>query len=213
MSAYTPGGWQHEPLRLIIRRVQIPASELSRNPRSRRRRTVLKGQLKLALGGRREYVYGYSFILSDRLGDAAEVELEHRQRAQIEERIKDAKLGCALHHLPMQSARGNRAWQTAAVIATNLASMLSAEAAAANHQALSELAANALEEEDLIRPAAQRVARHNSPLLRRWLIDLPGRLVKGGRRIYLRLAASRGWKPVFWATYHRLRLLSPPTPA
>lgn len=211
--AYTPGGWQHEPLRLIIRRVQIPALELSRNPRSRRRRTVPKGQLKLALDGRREYVYGYSFILSDRLGDAVEIELEHRQRAQIEERIKDAKLGCALRHLPMQSARGNRAWQTAAVIATNLISMLSAEAAAANHQALIELAASAQDEEDLIRPTAQRVARHNSPFLRRWLIDVPGRLVKGGRRIHLRLASSMGWKPVFWATYHRLCLLSPPTPA
>ncbi len=214
--AYTPGGWKHEPLRLLIRRVRIPASELSQNPRSRRRRTVPKGQLKLALGGRREYVYGYSFILTDRIGDAAEIELEHRQRAQIEERIKDAKLSCALRHLPMQNARGNRGWQTAAVIATNLVSMLSAQAAAVNHQALLEQAALAEEEADLVRPphhSGHKVARHNSGLLRRWLIDIPARLIKGGRQLRLRFGRGMTWKAAFWATYGWLRLLSPPTAA
>jgi hypothetical protein len=205
---YRPSGWKHETLRLIIRRTKIPASELSQSPRSRRRRTVPKGQLRLALRGRREYVYGYSFVLTDRLGDAAEIELEHRQRAQIEERVKDVKLGCGLRHLPLFSARANRGWQTAAVIATNLASMLSAEVAAANHRVLAELAEDAEEQGDLARPPARRVARHNSPLLRRWLIDVPGRLVRGGRRLYLRLAAGMTWRPVFWATYHRLRLLT-----
>ena len=213
---YRPGFWKHEPLRLIIRRVRIPASELSQNPRSRRRRTVAKGQLRLALAGRREYVYGYSFILTDRIGDAAEIELDHRQRAQIEERVKDVKLGCALRHLPMQSLRGNRAWQTAAVIATNLASLLSAQAAFVNREALMEQAAQAEEETDLARPAHHaggKVARHNTGLLRRWLIDVPARLIKGGRQLHLRFARGMTWKSTFWATYCRLRLLSPPTVA
>ncbi|MGH7698580.1 MAG: IS1380 family transposase [Candidatus Dormibacteria bacterium] len=213
---YRPGFWKQEPLRLIIRRVRIPASELSQNPRNRRRRTVAKGQLRLALADRREYVYGYSFMLTDRSGDAAEIELEHRQRAQIEERIKDVKLGCALRHLPMRSARGNRAWQTAAVLATNLASMLSTQAATVNHEALVEQAAQAEDEADLVRPAHHqggKVARHNSGLLRRWLIDIPARLIKGGRQLRLRFSRGMTWKSTFWATYSRLRLLSPPLPA
>jgi hypothetical protein len=152
--AYTPGGWKQEALRLLIRRVRISAQELSRNPRSRRRRTIPRGQLQLALSGRREHVYAYSFILTDRLGDAAEIELEHRQRAHIEERIKDAKNGCGLHHLPMRSASANRSWQTASIIATNLLSMISAVQAQENQRALVQLAAQAEEEEDLIRPPA-----------------------------------------------------------
>lgn len=213
---YTPKGWKQETLRLLIRRVRIPADELSHNPRARRRRTIPKGPLRLALAGRKEYVYGYSFILTDRLGEAAEIELDHRQRAHIEERIKDLKLGCALRHLPMHSARGNRAWQTAAVIATNLMAMLSAQAAAVNHEALMEQVAAAVDESDLVRHAYHsggRVARHNSSLLRRWLIDIPARLIRGGRQLRLRFSPSMSWKAAFWATYERLRLLSPPTAA
>ncbi|TMC05999.1 MAG: hypothetical protein E6J41_20255 [Chloroflexi bacterium] len=37
--SHTPKGWEHEPLRLIVRRVRIPVEELSEDPRSRRRRT------------------------------------------------------------------------------------------------------------------------------------------------------------------------------
>jgi hypothetical protein len=57
------------------------------------------------------------------------------------------------------------------------------------------------------------VARHNSQLFRRWLIDVPARLIKGGRQLRLRFATGMGWKASFWATYQRLRMLSPPTPA
>jgi hypothetical protein len=45
----TPAGWEQEPLRLVVRRVRIPADELSQNPRSRRRRTVPKDQLEWLL--------------------------------------------------------------------------------------------------------------------------------------------------------------------
>jgi hypothetical protein len=41
-------------------------------------------------------VYGYSFILTDLDGSAAGVEHHHRERARIEERIKDQKLGVSL---------------------------------------------------------------------------------------------------------------------
>jgi hypothetical protein len=45
-------------------------------------------------------VYGYSFILIDLEGDAAEIEHWHRQRAQIEERVKEVKLGDGLLRFP-----------------------------------------------------------------------------------------------------------------
>jgi len=57
---------------------------------------VPKAQLELALAGRVEFVYGYSFILTDLDGDAAEIELWHRQRGQMEERVKELKLGDGL---------------------------------------------------------------------------------------------------------------------
>jgi len=72
-TTYTPEGWRQEPLRLIVRRVRIPVEELSEDTRSRRRRTMPKAQLELALEGHVDHVYGYSFILTDLEGDAAEI--------------------------------------------------------------------------------------------------------------------------------------------
>jgi len=97
--------------------VTIPVEELSQDARSRRRRTVPPAQLELALEGRVDHVYGCSFILTDLEGDAAEIEHWHRQRAQIEERVKEAKLGDGLLHFPLGTLDANRAWQTAGVIA------------------------------------------------------------------------------------------------
>jgi hypothetical protein len=45
-----------------------------RSARSRRRRTVPKGQMELLQRGRVSYVFSYSFMLTDMLGDAAEIE-------------------------------------------------------------------------------------------------------------------------------------------
>ncbi len=206
--SFTPAGWQHEPLRLVIRRVRIPENELSSSPRSRRRRTVPKDQLELLAAGQCEYVYGYSFLITDLVGDAAEIEHWHRQRARVEERIKDAKSGAALRHLPMRDQHANWAWMTACVIAHNLTSMLSAVTASVNHQHLMHKVATATTEEDLRRPAPERVQPHNLELVRRWLIGVPGRLVHGGRQVFLLLAAAMPWRQVFDATYQRLRLLN-----
>src|SRR5262245_52320533 len=96
---FSPKGWKHETLRLIVCAVRVEVHELSQDPRSRRRRTVPKAQLQFALAGRVSYVHSYSFILTDLEGDAAEIELWHRQRGQMEERVKELKLGRALSHL------------------------------------------------------------------------------------------------------------------
>ncbi len=124
-TTYRPSGWAHEPLRLLIRRRLLEVAELG-SGRARRRRTVPLLQLQLALNGSVSQVYGYSFLLTDIARDATEIELWQRQRAHIEERIKDAKLGCGLIHLPLGTLRANRGWQAAAVIAVNLVAMLSA---------------------------------------------------------------------------------------
>jgi hypothetical protein len=164
--------------------------------------------MELLAAGQCEYVYGYSFLVTDLLGDAAEIEHWHRQRARIEERIKDAKSGAALRHLPMHDSHGNWAWMTACVIAHNLTSMLSAVTASVNHQHLMEKVTVATTEEDLRRPAPERAQPHNLELVRRWLIGVPGRLVRGGRQVSLLLAAAMPWRKVFEATYLRLRLLT-----
>lgn len=210
-TTYMPGDWEHEPLRLLIRRVRIRAADISRSSRSRRRRTIPKIQLALGLSGALKEVWGYSFILTDLEGDAVDVEHWQRQRAHIEERIKDVKLDCGLHHLPLRTRRANTAWQVATLIATNLMSLLSAivlarhtntkaEAPAATDTATVEVLAG--DEADDRGPKYRR-----SATLRRWMINVPGRLVKGARRLRLRLQQGLWWAEEFIAAYQWIRAL------
>jgi len=92
----------------------------------------------MALAGRVEFVYGYSFILTDLTGDVAEIEPWHRPRGRMEERVTELRLGDGLLHFPLGSMDANRAWQTAAVIAHNLVASLSAVVADVNHRYLQE---------------------------------------------------------------------------
>jgi hypothetical protein len=123
-TTYTPAGWEHEPLRLIVRRVPFSAKE------DRRRQCVRPppqddppDQLALALDGQIASLFGYRFILTDipvTAKTATEVEHFHRHRAQIEERLKDATLGQAPRHLPCGNIDANRVWLTCALLALNL---------------------------------------------------------------------------------------------
>ncbi|MCA1680328.1 MAG: transposase [Actinobacteria bacterium] len=86
--AYTPTGWKHESLRMIVRRTRYSAAQISANPRARRRKTIHPEQLAMLLDGQASEVYGYSFILTDIAEQTAVwVEHFHRHRAQIEERL------------------------------------------------------------------------------------------------------------------------------
>ncbi|OHV59937.1 transposase [Pseudofrankia sp. BMG5.36] len=100
---YTPAGWPPGTY-TIIRRVKVPAAEISADPRSRRRRTIPKGQLALALEGVADHAWAVSFLVTNIPADEPDgiVALEHwfRGRADIETQIKDAKLGAGLRHLP-----------------------------------------------------------------------------------------------------------------
>ncbi|CAI7973866.1 hypothetical protein FRAHR75_1170021 [Frankia sp. Hr75.2] len=49
----------------IIRRVRVLAEEISRDPRSRRRRTIPNGQLALALEGVADHAWAVSFLVAN----------------------------------------------------------------------------------------------------------------------------------------------------
>lgn len=195
-TTYMPAGWRHEPLRLIVRRVCFSASEIAKLRGSRRLRTIHPDQLALALDGQIEQVHGYSFILTDIPHQPTRwIEHFHRHRAQIEERLKDAKLGQALRHLPSGDAHANRVWLTAALLALNLTAWCCdlCPAAGASGKAPDD--------------APLRRAAHT---LRRILFCVPARIVRSARRTILRLPAGFRHAEDFAATLDAVYALPPP---
>jgi hypothetical protein len=61
---YAPAGWPPDTA-CVVRRVKVAAADVSTDPRARRRRTIPKDQLALALDGLVDYVYAYSFIATN----------------------------------------------------------------------------------------------------------------------------------------------------
>jgi hypothetical protein len=193
-TTYTPTGWAHEPLRLITRRVCHQADALSDDPRARRKRTIPREQLDLGLAGEADVVYGYSFILTDLPGPAATVEHHHRDRAQIEERIKDAKLGVSLRRLPLSDLDANRVWLHCSALALNLLALLN----------------------DLMfgpEPPGHLPRRRQAKFVRRMLLCVPARVIHHARQIILRLPAGLPSAPAFHNAYSAARGLAPPAAA
>jgi len=196
-TTYEPGDWKHEPLRLIIRRQVFTARQIARLKGSRRLRTIHPEQLQLALDGQTDSVYGYSFILTDiPSGEKTTVEVEHfhRHRAQIEERLKESKLGQALRHLPSADVNANRVWLTAALMAVNLTAWCC----------------------DLYPAAgASGKAPKNAPLrraaktLRNLIFNIPARIVRTGRRLILRPPAGYRHLDTLRATLTAIYALGP----
>jgi hypothetical protein len=150
-------------------------------------------------------VYGYSFILTDMVGDATEIELWQRQRAHIEERIKDAKLGCGLIHLPRGTLRANRVWQAAAVIAVNLVAMLSA--ILLDTLPKPPVSDDAPVLDDDVAVDNDEPSHRLATTVRRWMIAAPGRLSRSGRRLQLHLPRGWLWADRIIAVYDRLRVI------
>jgi hypothetical protein len=193
---HTPDGWQHEPLRLIVRRTLYSAAQISDNAMARRRKTIHPDQLALLADGQTDHVYGYSFILTD-LHDhsAGWVEHFHRHRAQIEERLKDAKLGQALRRMPCADLNANRTWMTAALMALNLCAMacdLSPAAAASG------------------RAPTDAPLRRTAKTLRALLFCVPARIITSARQTILRLPAGYRHTDTLSATYHAALALPAP---
>ncbi len=190
-TSYRPAGWKAEELRLIVRRVAHRASELSEDPRARRRRTIPSEQLAMGIEGRADPVFGYSFVLSDREGSTVAVERHHRERAQVEERIKDHKLGVSLRHLPFSDLEANRVWLYSTALALGLLALLS----------------------DLLfgaEPPGHLPRRRQAKFLRRMLLCVPARIVHHARGIRLRLPAGLASAGALVRAYSCARGLSPP---
>jgi hypothetical protein len=197
---FTPEGWKHEPLRLIVRRVPVTAAEIhASSPRARRRKTIPPEQLQMVLDGQLSSTYGYSFIVTDIPAEemtAVEAEHFHRHRAQIEERFKDLKLGQALRHLPSGKLAANRLWLACALLALNITAWvcdISPAAGASGHAA------------DQDTPL-----RRHAKTLRRILFCVPGRIVRTARRTIVRLPAGFPHFELFNATYHAALALPGP---
>ena len=93
------------------------AAGFSTGRRARRRRTVDPAQLALALGGQVGHAHAYSPIVTNLTGSAVAVEAWFRDRAWVEDRINDSKLGMALRHVPSGYAAANEVWMWAAFLA------------------------------------------------------------------------------------------------
>lgn len=198
-TAFTPDGWAHKPLRLIVRRVSVSAAELrAGHPRARRRSTIPADQLQMVLDGTLDSTYAYSFIVTDIPNDqktTTEVEHYHRCRAQIEERFKDAKLGQPLRHLPTGNLDANRLWLTCCLLALNITALVCdiSPAAAASGSA----------------PKRTPLRRH-AKALRRILFCVPARITRNARQTILHLPAGFRDLHAFQATYTAARALNAP---
>ena len=196
---FTPEGWKHEPLRLIVRRVPVTAQELqASSPKARRRATIPPEQLQMVLDGQLDSTFAYSFIVTDipvQQKSTAEVEHFHRHRAQIEERFKDTKLGQALRHLPSGNLNANRLWLACSLLALNITAWVCdiSPAASASGDA----------------PEHTPLRRH-AKTLRRLLFCVPGRIVRSARRIIVRLPDGFPHFEIFNATYHAALALPGP---
>ena len=187
---YAPAGWPAGTYTLV-RRVKIAAKDLSADPRSRRRRTVHKDQLALALDGAVEHVWAVSFIVTNipaNDGDLVGLEAWFRNRTAIEERFREAKHGGGLNHLPSADPAVNTVWTWAGLLAGALAVMLQTLTGMDTHP------------ED---PGRWRIAT-----LRHRLLQIPGRVTSHAREHLLRLQPRQRLLAVVLA---RLKALPAPT--
>ena len=117
---YAPAGWPVHTY-TIVRRVRVDADDISTDQRSRRRRTIDPDQLELALDGVVDHAHAVSFIVTnipthdhpdhpDGGDTIRQVEAWFRRRTDIEDRIREAKLGAGLRHLPSASPQVNGVW-------------------------------------------------------------------------------------------------------
>ena len=104
---YTPAGWP-EGTWAVARRARVRAEDISADPRARRRRTFDPAQLRLALGGALDELYAYSVVVTNLPDDPVEAEAWFRERGQVEERIKDSKLGMRCATCPRVRQRSTR---------------------------------------------------------------------------------------------------------
>jgi hypothetical protein len=125
-------------------------------------------------------------FITNRPGDAVELDADHRAHAVQELVIRELKHGAGLNHCPSGVFNANAAWLIATTLAHNLARWIDVLG---------------------VRGASPSVAK----TLRRRLLQIPGRLTRTARRWTLHLPARWPWQHVFEDTLGRLRTLPAPT--
>ncbi|WP_449063362.1 IS1380 family transposase [Planomonospora algeriensis] len=126
------------------------------------------------------------FVTNTKRGQLADLELRHRRRARCEDRIRCAK-DTGLANLPLHDFAQNQIWCELVALACELLAWMQLLA--------------------LDGPAR----RYEPKRLRLRLLAVAGRLVRGGRRVRLRLAARRPWAMQIITAIARLRALPAPT--
>jgi hypothetical protein len=124
------------------------------------------------------------FATDARHGQLPDLELRHRRRARCEDRIRNAK-DTGLRNLPLHGYAQNQIWCEIVALACDL---------------LAWMAMLAL-------PGPAR--RWEPKRLRLRLFSAAGRLVRGGRRLRLRLAARWPWATQVTAAAARIQALAP----
>jgi hypothetical protein len=124
------------------------------------------------------------FATSTKHGQLADLELRHRRRARCEDRIRCAK-DTGLRNLPLHGFDQNQIWCEIAALACELLAWMQILA--------------------LDGPAR----RWEPKRLRLRIFTCAGRLVRGGRRLRLRLSASWPWAPEIATAITRLQALAP----
>jgi Transposase DDE domain group 1 len=199
VAQYCPDWWPAGTA-LLIRRVALDPAQVSADPRSRRRRTLHPDQRALPFPelAQQPAIYAYSFILTslDVTSPDKAVAAEHwyRHRTSIENLFRDSKLGAALRHLPSGYPQVNLAWMWGALLAAAMAAWL--------HQLTART-----DGEDIVAGHGVRGGKAMIATLRWRLIAVPGRLVRHGRHLVLRLPPGHGLLPEVLA---RLRALPAP---
>jgi hypothetical protein len=125
-----------------------------------------------------------AFATSTRTGQLADLELRHRQRARCEDRIRCAK-DTGLRCLPLHGYQQNQIWCEIVALACELI-------------AWTQLLA-------LTGPARRWEPRR----LRLRLFSATGRIVRGSRRLRLRIATRWPWASQITAAVSRLHALAP----
>ena len=149
----------------------------------RRERAHPGAQLSLIdQDGRRHQVF-----LTDQGGGLAELDLDHRGHARVEDRIRCGK-DTGMRNLPFREFAANEVWLELSLIAQDLVAWTKALA---------------LDGE---------LARSEPKRLRYRLLHQAGRIARSGRRVRLRLERSWPWAQALVAALERIRALPAPAP-
>lgn len=125
-----------------------------------------------------------AFATSTKGGQLADLELRHRRRARCEDRIRCAK-DTGLRNLPLQGYAQNQIWCEIVALACELLAWMQMLA------------------------LTGKARRWEPRRLRLRIFSAAGRLIRGGRRLRIRLAASWPWARQTTAAITRLQALAP----